>query len=44
MELESLKVFGLFLLSLWKVYIAYGYFAFESYNFIMAAAVAIPGK
>lgn len=39
MENQILEVLSMFLLSLWKVYIAYGYFAFESYNFITAVLI-----
>jgi hypothetical protein len=39
MEYEILEILGMFLLSLWKVYIAYGYFVFESYNFFVGAIV-----
>lgn len=39
MENQILEVLSMFSLSLWKVYIAYGYFAFESYNFITAVLI-----
>ncbi|GEM_PF-4408959 len=39
MESQVLELIGMFTLSLWKVYIAYGYFAFESFNFVVAASV-----
>lgn len=39
MESQVLEILSMFLLSLWKVYIAYGYFALESYNFMVAILV-----
>lgn len=35
------QIFVMFLLSLWKVYIAYGYFAYGSYSFLVATSIII---
>lgn len=39
MAQQILEILGMYLLSLWKVYIAYGFFAYEGYNFLVAALV-----
>ncbi len=36
-----IEIIGLFLLSLWKIYIGYSYFAFKSYSFIIASTIII---
>lgn len=36
---EASEIGLMFLLSLWKIYIAYGYLAYESYSFVTANAI-----
>ena len=38
---ESSELVLMFLLSLWKVYIAYGYLAYESYSFLVASSIVL---
>ena len=38
---EMSEVLVMYLLSLWKIYIAYGYFAFESYSFLISSVIVL---
>lgn len=38
---EAGEIVVMFLLSTWKVYIAFGYFAYESYSFLAAGSIVI---